>query len=118
MTNSVFSGLQPSMVWRHFATLCAIPRASKHEGALRSVILQWATAQGLDASIDAAGNPDRPEAGTPGDVRVFRVSCCRAHLDMVCQKNSDSARDFSRRSYRPGMSRWLAGGRQDDAGRG
>lgn len=95
MTNSVFSGLQPSMVWRHFATLCAIPRASKHEGALRSVILQWATAQGLDTSIDAAGNLIVRKRARPG-CEGFPGVVLQAHLDMVCQKNSDSAHDFSR----------------------
>jgi dipeptidase D len=56
MTDPVFSGLQPASVWAHFATLCAVPRASKHEAALRERLVRWATERGLNATVDAAGN--------------------------------------------------------------
>lgn len=95
MTNSVFSGLEPSFVWTHFATLCGIPRASKHEAPLRAVLLHWATARNLDATVDAAGNLIIRKPASPGFEGVPGV-VLQAHLDMVCQKNSDSAHDFLR----------------------
>ncbi|MGB8054136.1 MAG: cytosol nonspecific dipeptidase, partial [Azonexus sp.] len=53
---AVFSGLEPALVWNHFAVLCAIPRASKQEGNLRQHLLVWAAQRGLAAAVDAAGN--------------------------------------------------------------
>jgi dipeptidase D len=95
MIDSVFSGLQPASVWAHFATLCAEPRASKHEAALRERLLQWATGRGLQAVVDAAGNLLIRKPATAGREREPGV-VLQAHLDMVCQKNGDSAHDFSR----------------------
>lgn len=60
MTTSLISPaldtLSPSAVWRHFAVLCAIPRPSKGEGALRDHLVAWAAGLGLATEIDAVGN--------------------------------------------------------------
>ncbi|PKO85700.1 MAG: cytosol nonspecific dipeptidase [Betaproteobacteria bacterium HGW-Betaproteobacteria-12] len=95
MSNSVFAGLQPAIVWQHFATLCATPRMSKQEGALRQQIQAWAEAHGLAVTVDAAGNLLLRKPATPGREAAPGV-VLQAHLDMVCQKNGDSAHDFSR----------------------
>lgn len=42
LEHSVFAHLEPANVWAHFATLCAIPRASKNEGRLRDTLKAWA----------------------------------------------------------------------------
>lgn len=91
----VFAGLQPAAVWAHFATLCRIPRASKHEAALRAELLAWAHERGLAAEVDAAGNLLVRKPATAGREHAPDV-VLQAHLDMVCQKNSDSAHDFLR----------------------
>ena len=90
----VFKGLQPEVVWRHFATLCRIPRASKQEAALRAELRSWATEHGLAAAVDAAGNLIIRKAASAGCAHWPGV-VLQAHLDMVCQKNSDSQHDFS-----------------------
>jgi dipeptidase D len=95
MIDSVFSGLQPASVWAHFATLCAVPRASKQEVQLREQLYQWATGRGLNATADAAGNLIVRKPATVGREQVPGV-VLQAHLDMVCQKNADSTHDFSR----------------------
>lgn len=95
MSNSVFAGLQPAIVWQHFATLCATPRMSKQEGQLREAILAWATARGLATVVDGAGNLLIRKPATPGREAAPGV-VLQAHLDMVCQKNADSGHDFSR----------------------
>jgi dipeptidase D len=95
MSNPVFSGLQPASVWAHFATLCAVPRASKQEAGLRDRLLQWATGRGLNAAVDAAGNLIVRKPATVGREQAPGV-VLQAHLDMVCQKNADSPHDFSR----------------------
>lgn len=88
-------GLQPVLVWRHFATLCRIPRPSKGEGALRSRLRDWATDRGLATEVDAAGNLIVRKSATAGRENSPGV-VLQAHLDMVCQKNADSAHDFTR----------------------
>jgi dipeptidase D len=96
----ILSELEPAAVWRHFATLCRIPRQSKQEDALRDHLQQWADKLGLTTLVDAAGNliirkPASPGCeGKPGLV-------LQGHLDMVCQKNSDSTHDFSRDPIKP-----------------
>jgi len=94
-TSLVFNNLGPASVWRHFATLCAIPRPSKGEALLREHLRQWAVERGLETHVDAAGNlvvrklASRGCEAAPGVV-------LQSHLDMVCQKNGDTAHDFAR----------------------
>ena len=89
-----FENLEPSEVWRHFETLCSIPRASKKEAALRQHLEGWAKGLGLKALIDAAGNLIIRKPASPGREGVPGV-ILQAHIDMVCQKNSASSHDFS-----------------------
>jgi len=96
---SPFDTLQPASVWAHFETLCRIPRPSKHEGALRDHLLQWARARadshGLRAEVDAAGNLIVRKPGTPGLAHAPSLAL-QGHLDMVTQKASGSTHDFMR----------------------
>lgn len=87
------AALSPPLVWQHFATLCAIPRPSKHEAALRQHLLDWATAHGLDAATDAAGNLLLRKAATAGCTNAPTLAL-QGHLDMVCQAKSGVAFDF------------------------
>ncbi|MCK6391856.1 MAG: beta-Ala-His dipeptidase [Azonexus sp.] len=96
----VFSDLSPAEVWQHFATLCAIPRASKQEAALRAHLQDWAAQAGISAEVDAAGNLLLLSPASPGCEQVPGV-ILQAHLDMVCQKNSTSPHDFSRDPIQP-----------------
>jgi dipeptidase D len=95
MIPSVFSGLQPAIVWAHFASLCATPRASKQEAPLREALRLWAVARGLNAAVDAAGNLIIRKPASAGSEHVPGV-VLQAHLDMVCQKNTESGHDFAR----------------------
>ncbi len=97
---AVFADLQPAAVWRHFATLCAIPRPSKAEDALREHLHTWAVAKGLDAQVDGAGNLIVRKPASPGREAAPGV-VLQAHLDMVCQKNADTDHDFTRDPIRP-----------------
>ena len=92
--------LDPAPVWAHFATLCRMPRPSKGEGALREHLRRWAEARGLGAVVDEAGNLVIRKPAAPGR-EGGPATVLQAHLDMVCQKNSDSAHDFSRDPIRP-----------------
>lgn len=96
----ILLSLQPSAVWAHFATLCRIPRQSKQEDALRAHLRQWATDLGLATLVDQAGNLIIRKPATAGREAVPGL-VLQGHLDMVCQKNSQSTHDFSRDPIQP-----------------
>ena len=87
--------LQPHSVWAHFATLCAIPRPSYHEAALREHLITWAKERGITAEVDGAGNlilRKPASSGCEGKPGVI----LQGHLDMVCQANAGTQHDFER----------------------
>lgn len=87
------SGLEPAAVWRHFSTLCRIPRPSRHEQAIRDELAAWAQVRGLGAKVDETGNLILSKPATPGYENRPGV-VLQGHLDMVCQKNGGSSHDF------------------------
>ncbi len=87
--------LQPSVVWSHFARLCAIPRPSLHEAALRDQLVAWAKARDIEAIVDAAGNLILKKPASPGCESMPGV-ILQGHLDMVCQANAGLTHDFER----------------------
>jgi dipeptidase D len=95
MTDQIIKNLEPECVWTHFATLCAIPRPSKKEAALRAHLLDWAGRQGLESQVDGAGNLILRKSATPGRENRPGV-ILQGHLDMVCQKNASTTHDFER----------------------
>jgi dipeptidase D len=86
---------QPHSVWAHFATLCAIPRPSRHEAALREHLIAWAQAHGIGAAVDAVGNLILKKPASPGCADRPGV-ILQGHLDMVSQANAGTAHDFER----------------------
>ncbi|RTL49425.1 MAG: aminoacyl-histidine dipeptidase [Rhodocyclaceae bacterium] len=103
-----FPSLEPRIVWRHFATLCAIPRPSKHEDALRNQLRQWAEQRGLTVLQDEAGNLILRKPATPG-MEDRKTVTLQGHIDMVCQKNDGTDHDFHRDPIRPVLKDgWLA----------
>ncbi len=92
---TLITQLEPNSVWKHFATLCAIPRSSNQEAALRRRLADWATARHLEADIDVAGNLLIRKPASP-DKKGRSGVVLQAHLDMVCQANSGVSHDFSK----------------------
>ncbi len=88
-------GLSPEIVWAHFATLCAIPRASLHEEALKQHLIAWAQARGIASEVDNAGNLILRKAASEGCEDAPGV-ILQGHLDMVCQANAGTVHDFGR----------------------
>src|SRR5579859_3267963 len=91
----IMQHLEPSLVWRHFATLCSIPRPSKQEGALRQTLADWAVERGLETLVDQAGNLLIRKPGSPGKENHPALAM-QAHLDMVCQANAGTQHDFTK----------------------
>jgi dipeptidase D len=87
--------LQPRPVWSLFATLCAIPRPSQHESALREYLVGWARARAITAVVDGAGNLILKKPGSSGCEALPGV-ILQGHLDMVCQANAGTQHDFER----------------------
>jgi dipeptidase D len=56
MSQVDFSQLAPNLVWKHFQTLCTIPRPSKKEQKLRDHLQAWAEQLGLETYVDQVGN--------------------------------------------------------------
>ena len=74
--STVVDNLEPKSLWKHFAALSAIPRASEKEEAARNYVLAQAAQLKLDATQDAAGNlvvrkPAKP--GREGAISAARI---------------------------------------------
>jgi dipeptidase D len=87
--------LQPRPVWSHFATLCAIPRASYQEAALRQHLIEWAESHGIAHAVDDVGNLILRKPASPGCEAAAGV-ILQGHLDMVCQANAGTLHNFLR----------------------
>jgi dipeptidase D len=93
--SSAIEGLEPQLLWKHFAALSRIPRGSKNEAAAAQYVLDTAGQLGLEGRQDEAGNVLVRKPAAPGHEGAPSV-CLQSHLDMVCEKNSDKAHDFTR----------------------
>ncbi|WP_051279208.1 aminoacyl-histidine dipeptidase [Chitinilyticum aquatile] len=93
MSRELLSQLNPALLWQHFATLCAFPRPSRHEAALRRHIGDWARQRGLAVEQDDIGNLLIRKPATPGmEDRAGIV--LQGHLDMVAQINEGTTHNF------------------------
>ncbi len=85
--------LKPSEVWYYFGEICKIPRPSKKEEKIRAYLRSFAKEQGLDLKEDEIGNIVIYKAATNGCENMQTV-ILQGHVDMVCEKNSDTIHDF------------------------
>lgn len=92
--------LQPQSVWSHFAALCAIPRPSYREEALRQHLIEWAQARGIEHFVDGVGNLILKKPASLGCEAMPGV-ILQGHLDMVCQANAGTVHDFERDAIKP-----------------
>jgi len=97
---STIAELNPVPLWKHFAKLCEIPRPSKHEDKVVAYIVDFATARGLDVSLDQIGNIIIKKPATPG-MEDRKTLAMQSHVDMVPQKNADTEHDFLTDSIKP-----------------
>jgi dipeptidase D len=87
--------LKPSSIWRHFEQLLKIPRCSGNEGSAADYVVSQAKRLGLSWTKDQAGNVIVRKPARQGRERAETI-VVQAHLDMVCEKNSDVRHDFFR----------------------
>ena len=85
--------LQPSLVWEIFDQITAVPRPSKHEERIIEYLVEFAEKHSLDYSRDDIGNVVIRKPATPGYENKPTV-VLQSHMDMVCEKNSDTVHNF------------------------
>ncbi|MDD8019665.1 MAG: aminoacyl-histidine dipeptidase [Acidobacteriota bacterium] len=90
---SEITSLKPENIWKHFSELLKIPHCSGHEQAVANHICQLAANWQLEAQKDKVGNVLVRLPASPGHQQVPGV-ILQAHLDMVCEKNSELEHDF------------------------
>jgi dipeptidase D len=88
----VLAGLEPALVWERFAELTAIPRPPKQEEEVRAWVLEWATARAFESETDEEGNVVVRVPASPGR-KGAPIVVLQAHLDMVCEREPESAYD-------------------------
>ena len=92
--------LEPRLVWEQFEAITRVPRPSKKEGKIIDFLVDFATKHGIEYRKDAIGNVVMRKPATPGYEDRPTV-ILQAHMDMVCEKNSDVEFDFERDAIRP-----------------
>jgi dipeptidase D len=93
--NKEIEKLNPSEVWKHFASLTQIPRPSKSEDAIQKFMVEFGKSLGLETILDEVGNVIIRKPATPG-MENRKGIVLQGHLDMVPQKNSDKVHDFEK----------------------
>ena len=87
------SQLDPKPVWSYFSEILQIPRPSKKEEKIIQYLLDFASKNNLDATMDEVGNVLVSKPATPG-MEGLPAVVLQTHVDMVCEKNADREFDF------------------------
>ncbi len=89
---SAITSLNPRIVWEQFDAITQVPRPSKKESRIIEFLIDFAKSHDLEYKKDTkpatAGFEDRPAV------------VLQAHMDMVCEKNSDVEFDFEHDAIR------------------
>jgi hypothetical protein len=93
MVQSAIFGLQPESLWRNFQLLATIPRPSKKEQQVLSMLRQFADDRSLSWKQDSVGNLVIYRQGSGGGESA-RPILIQGHVDMVCAKNPAVSHNF------------------------
>ena len=96
---SEITSLEPRIVWEQFDAITRVPRPSKKEGRIIDFLVDFAKQHHIEYSKDAIGNVVMRKPATPGYEDRPTV-ILQAHMDMVCEKNSDVEFDFEHDAIR------------------
>lgn len=91
----IVNGYQNKRVFEIFEDICAIPHGSGNESGVADYIESFASRLGLESTRDALGNVFLTKSACEGYENIPAV-LLQAHMDMVCEKNSDVEHDFER----------------------
>lgn len=90
---STITNLEPKLVWEQFDAITRVPRPSKKEGKIIDFLVNFAKEHGIEYKKDEIGNVVMRKPATPG-MEDRPMVILQAHMDMVCEKNSDVEFDF------------------------
>ena len=90
---SQISELSPAIVWEQFDAITKVPRPSKKEAKIIEWLVAFAEKHNIEYKRDAIGNVVMRKPATAGYENRPTVAL-QAHMDMVCEKNSDVEFDF------------------------
>ena len=93
--SSIFEGFKPPFLWKHFEQLLKIPHCSGNETGLGDYIISVAKRLGLSWKRDKVGNVIVEKKASSGHENAETV-ILQGHIDMVGEKNSDVAHDFTK----------------------
>ncbi len=91
--NEVLNNLQPQIIWQYFSEILQIPRPSKKEEKILAYLIDFARKHQLECQQDEVGNVLIKAPATPG-FENRKTVVLQSHVDMVCEKNSDTIHDF------------------------
>ena len=92
--------LQPAGLWKYFQEICKIPRPSKKEEKIAAYIVAFGEKHNLETVVDEIGNILIRKPGTKG-MENRKPVVLQSHIDMVCEKNSDTFHDFDTDPIQP-----------------
>ncbi len=87
--------IEPKLLWNKFADLNAVPRPSKKEERVIEFMMSFGKNLGLPTIKDEVGNVIIKKPATAG-MEKHKTIVMQSHLDMVHQKNNDTAFDFDK----------------------
>lgn len=90
---SKLSHLEPKIVWAEFEKITTIPRPSKREGKIVEYLVNFAKEHNLKYKKDTMGNVVIMRPASEG-MESHPTVILQSHVDMVCEKNSDTIFDF------------------------
>ncbi len=93
--NEQLRNLAPQALWNHFTDLNAVPRPSKKEERVIAFAKAFGESLQLSTYVDEVGNVIIKKPATAG-MEGRQTVVLQSHLDMVCQKNSDTSFDFDK----------------------
>jgi len=92
MSNNILN-LEPKSLWKNFALLNAVPRASREEERVIEFAKNFGENLGFETTIDHVGNVIIKKPASAGMENRTTI-VMQSHLDMVHQKNADTDFDF------------------------
>lgn len=101
--SEVLKGLEPERLYHYFEEICKIPRPSKKEEKIAAYLVDFGKKLGLETIVDGTGNVIIRKPATKGMENVKSV-VLQSHIDMVCEKNSDTVHDFEKDPIQPFIS--------------
>jgi dipeptidase D len=93
--NEELNNLEPKEVFQQFKPILSVPRPSKKEYRMSEYLEKWGKDRKLETIRDEVGNIIIRKPATKG-MENKKMVCLQAHMDMVCEKNSDKVFDFEK----------------------